>query len=95
MIRPSLVILSSLLFSGNGATPDFKESDTVIEIAAATELIHSASLIHDDIIDNADIRRGMPSIHVVFGKTPAVQIGNFFSWPKHSTFYRRTEMPVF
>ncbi len=78
MIRPALVILSSLLFTGNETRPVFNESDVVIEVATAAELIHSASLIHDDIIDNASLRRGIPAVHVVFGKTPAVQVGNFY-----------------
>lgn len=78
MIRPALVILSSLLFLENRAKPVFRESDVVIEVAAAAELIHSASLIHDDIIDNASIRRGIPAVHTIFGKTPAVRIGNFY-----------------
>lgn len=76
-IRPSLVLLSSLLFTGGKETPYFSESDPAVEIAAAVELIHTASLIHDDIVDNAGIRRGRPALHVVLGKKKAVYIGNF------------------
>ncbi len=77
MIRPSLVLLSAALFSAGNESPEFCESDNPVEVAAAVELIHTASLIHDDIIDNAGIRRGLPSLHVVLGKKQAVKIGNF------------------
>lgn len=46
--------------------------------AAAIELIHMASLIHDDIIDEAKLRRGRPSIQSAYGKDYAVYMGDFF-----------------
>jgi heptaprenyl diphosphate synthase len=48
-----------------------------IKIAASIELLHLASLIHDDIIDDADTRRGMPSTHSRFGKKNAVIAGDY------------------
>ena len=51
-------------------------SSLVQKIALASELIHSASLIHDDIIDEADIRRNHPTLHVKFGTKKAVLEGD-------------------
>jgi heptaprenyl diphosphate synthase len=48
-----------------------------IKIAAAIELLHLASLIHDDIMDDADTRRGLPSTHSRFGKKNAVISGDY------------------
>lgn len=76
LIRPSLVLLSASLFAGE-EKPLYCETDKPVEVAAAVELIHTASLIHDDIIDDAGIRRGKPSLHMVLGKNKAVKIGNF------------------
>ena len=52
-------------------------SDNVISICALIELIHNASLIHDDIIDNSDIRRNLPSFNQQFGNKTAVIAGDF------------------
>lgn len=46
--------------------------------AAAIELIHMATLIHDDVIDEAKLRRGRPSVQSAFGKDYAVYMGDFF-----------------
>lgn len=42
---------------------DHPELDAVIDLAAALEIFHAAALVHDDIMDNSDTRRGMPSVH--------------------------------
>ena len=52
-------------------------SDNVISICALIELIHNASLIHDDIIDNSDMRRNLPSFNQQFGNKTAVIAGDF------------------
>ena len=46
-------------------------------IARVAEMIHTASLVHDDIIDLADSRRGKPSTHHVWGEKEAVLAGNY------------------
>ncbi|MDX9800479.1 MAG: polyprenyl synthetase family protein [Spirochaetia bacterium] len=69
MLRPSFLIISSRL-----GTP---EPDKIHKLAAAVELLHIASLIHDDIIDDSDKRRGKPAIHRIYGKRNAVLIGDF------------------
>lgn len=67
-IRPILTLLCSKLKNKNvDAT----------EVAAVIEICHTASLIHDDIIDNADTRRGQLSVHKKFGPEMAVYCGDF------------------
>ena len=48
----------------------------VIKAAAIVEMIHAASLLHDDVIDNANIRRGKSSINAVYGNKSAIMIGD-------------------
>ncbi len=68
-LRPALVLLSAKCLA--------HDSNMVIDVACAVELIHTASLIHDDIIDSADLRRGRPATHVVWGAEVAVTIGDY------------------
>jgi len=51
-----------------------------IEGAVAVELIHTASLIHDDILDHSDVRRGQPALHKRFGMNVAVLTGDMLSF---------------
>ena len=67
-IRPVLTILCSKL---NGKKKDASEMAAVVEIA------HTASLIHDDVIDNADERRGILSVQKKFNREMAVYAGDF------------------
>ncbi len=68
-LRPALVLLSAKCLNS--------DSPMVLDTACAVELIHMASLIHDDIIDSADLRRGKPAVHVVWGAEAAVAIGDY------------------
>ena len=72
-LRPILVILSGRMFSGDSAI-----SDNVIYAGAAIELLHNASLIHDDVIDESQQRRGRPSINRIWDNHIAVLVGDFF-----------------
>lgn len=67
-LRPALVLLSSRLY---GPQPE-----SAIGIAAAVEMVHGASLIHDDVIDNTDLRRGKPTLNAVTGNRIAVLLGD-------------------
>lgn len=49
------------------------------QLAAAAEFIHAASLVHDDVIDRSDLRRGKPAMHLKTGISSAVHIGNYMS----------------
>lgn len=68
MLRPAFLLIAS----------DFgKKSRGIDELAAAIELLHVATLIHDDVIDNAQTRRGVPSLHTRFGVKEAVLAGDW------------------
>ncbi len=67
-LRPALVLLSSRLF---GPQPE-----SAISIAAAVEMVHGASLIHDDVIDDTDLRRGQPTMKALSGNRIAVLLGD-------------------
>jgi geranylgeranyl pyrophosphate synthase len=69
-IRPALVILAAHL-----GQPRIED---VFRTAMAIEFIHNATLIHDDLIDHAPTRRGLPTIHEVLGPGPAVIIGDYY-----------------
>lgn len=68
-IRPILVLYSGLMFSN--PTRD------LINAAIAAELIHMASLVHDDIIDKSYLRRNRPSVNNIWGNTYAVLCGDY------------------
>jgi heptaprenyl diphosphate synthase len=69
-IRPAFVILAAQL----GKT--YKES-VIIPLAASIELIHTATLVHDDIIDEATFRRGKRSVQDKWGRDMAIYIGDY------------------
>lgn len=69
-IRPLLVMLSAKFFGG--VTPD------TLYAAAALEMLHNASLIHDDVVDETSIRRGLPTVNKIWGNHMAVLVGDFF-----------------
>lgn len=68
-IRPALMILSAKLcgYKGKGYIP----------LAGAIELIHTATLLHDDVVDNAEMRRGNPTANVLWGNVASVLVGDF------------------
>lgn len=70
-LRPSLLILSAQI-AGKTETV----SKQIIQLASSIEILHMASLIHDDIIDDSDERRGKISIQARFGKDTAVYAGD-------------------
>ena len=70
MMRPILVLLSAKLSGGI--------TEKTIKSAVALELLHVASLIHDDVVDNSAERRGLPSVMAEFKNKAAVLGGDFF-----------------
>jgi len=68
-LRPVLLLLSSRLFGEAGAS--------AIRLAAVVELIHTATLVHDDVVDRADTRRGRPSPNVKWGNHTSVLAGDW------------------
>ncbi|MEN6312241.1 MAG: polyprenyl synthetase family protein [Acidobacteriota bacterium] len=69
-LRPALVLLTSRLFGAG-------RSGEEVFLASLVELIHTASLIHDDIVDKADLRRGAPSVHAKWGANITVLLGDY------------------
>ena len=67
-VRPQLVLLSCEIFNGN--------CNSVLPAALAIELFHNFSLIHDDIMDNAPLRRGKKTVHELFDKSTAILSGD-------------------
>ena len=76
-LRPALVLLAAEMCGYAGPRS--------IQIAAAIELLHSATLMHDDVVDLAQVRRGRESANAVWGNRRAVLAGDFFyaraCWP--------------
>src|SRR4051794_39207611 len=67
-IRPVCVLLANELF-------DSIHTDAY-HVAAAIELFHNFSLIHDDIMDKAPLRRGLPTVHTKYGESTALLAGD-------------------
>ena len=70
-IRPTLVILSALACGGGAAI------DRAVGLAAAAELVHAASLVHDDVVDETTERRGVPTASAEWGNKISVLGGDF------------------
>lgn len=73
LLRPALVVLSAKAVSNNLSKQDLKSA---VRLGAAVELIHNASLVHDDIIDDSDFRRSKPSVHKEYNNQIAVLVGD-------------------
>lgn len=74
-LRPALVMLSARASSATALRA--KDLDLLVILGAAVELIHTASLIHDDIIDDSSLRRNKPTIHTRWGKEAAIAFGDY------------------
>jgi octaprenyl-diphosphate synthase len=68
-VRPALTLLASKFYPHDTANP--------IIMAAAVELLHLATLIHDDTVDNSDLRRGKATVSNIWGKHVAVLFGDY------------------
>ena len=76
MLRPTLVLLSGLaggVLPCNGSSLSIKHRT----IAAVAEMIHMATLVHDDVLDEADIRRGGSTVNRLWGNETAVMLGDY------------------
>ena len=69
-IRPALVLLAARI----GAY----DLDRLTPAAMAAELTHAATLVHDDVIDRATVRRGRPTVAARLGDEPAIVVGDFY-----------------
>ena len=72
LMRPALVLLTARAVNHDGHPSD----DSLIKLGAAVELVHAASLVHDDIIDGATERRNQESLNERYGNQSAVLVGD-------------------
>jgi octaprenyl-diphosphate synthase len=68
-LRPTLVLLAAKLLGGGGAS--------AVRLGAVVEMIHTATLVHDDVIDGAETRRGQPSTNIKWGNHTSVLAGDW------------------
>ncbi len=70
-LRPLLVFLAAKAIKPEASTKK------AIDLAATIELIHTATLLHDDVVDDSDLRRGRPTANAEFGNPASVLVGDF------------------
>ena len=87
-VRPALNILSNYAVGGDGA----KENS--IRIAAVMEFLHTATLVHDDIIDNAETRRNRLSVNARFGNQTAVLMGDWLYMSAFETSLQERSLEI-
>ncbi|MGA2952405.1 MAG: polyprenyl synthetase family protein [Caulobacteraceae bacterium] len=68
-LRPLLTVAASRLAGGRG--------ESALKLAAAVEFIHTATLLHDDVVDASQLRRGRTAAHLIWGAPQAVLVGDF------------------
>lgn len=73
-LRPLLVVLAAE--SAGGAPHGERGEERLVRAAVAVELVHSATLVHDDLIDGAQLRRGRPTVAATAGRQVAVATGD-------------------
>lgn len=83
-LRPAVLLLCSKLLDGHG--------EASLRLAGVVELIHVATLVHDDIIDNAEVRRGRASVNARWGNQITVLMGD---WMYMTSFYIALELQNF
>lgn len=80
-VRPMMVLLISRTILSMASTDQHYQRSDLFEaqcrLAEITEMIHTASLFHDDVIDGAETRRGVPAVHQVFGNKVAILAGDY------------------
>ena len=72
-LRPILALLTA-----RGCSADGRSSEATVRYAAAAELMHNATLLHDDVADDSDQRRGVPTIRSLMGPTVSVLLGDYW-----------------
>jgi octaprenyl-diphosphate synthase len=77
LFRPTLLLLSSQVEMREGTGKREAGTDKAVTLAAALELIHLATLVHDDAVDHSALRRGMPTVNALFSHQISVIMGDF------------------
>jgi octaprenyl-diphosphate synthase len=87
-VRPALTLLAARAAGGDASRPN------VVRMATVMEFLHTATLVHDDIIDNAETRRNRPSINSRFGNQTAVLMGDWLYMSAFETSLQERSLPV-
>ncbi|HEX8493279.1 MAG TPA: polyprenyl synthetase family protein [Pyrinomonadaceae bacterium] len=87
-VRPALTILANYAVGGDASRANS------IRMAAVMEFLHTATLVHDDIIDNAETRRNRPSINSRFGNQTAVLMGDWLYMTAFETSLSERSLPI-
>ncbi len=87
-VRPALLILANYAVGGEGS------AENVIRMATVMEMLHTATLVHDDIIDNADLRRNRPSVNSEFGNNTAVLMGDWLYMSAFETTVKERSLEI-
>lgn len=74
--RPMIVILIGRAYNRQ-FKQDIELSEAQRVVAMVAEMIHTSSLVHDDVIDSADMRRGKPSVNILYGQRKSILAGDF------------------
>nr|MDQ3043265.1 polyprenyl synthetase family protein [Acidobacteriota bacterium] len=87
-VRPALLILSN--YATNGTASD----ESVIRLATVMEMLHTATLVHDDIIDNAETRRNRTSVNARFGNQSSVLMGDWLYMSAFETSLKERSLEI-
>lgn len=87
-VRPALTILANYAVGGNGGR--YKS----IRMATVMEFLHTATLVHDDIIDSAETRRDRPTVNAVYGNETAVLMGDWLYMSAFETSLAERSLPI-
>src|ERR1044072_5035385 len=87
-VRPALTILSNYAVGGDGARHNS------IRMATVMEFLHTATLVHDDIIDSADTRRNRPTVNSLYGNETAVLMGDWLYMSAFETSLAERSLPI-
>jgi len=85
-VRPMLLLLASRISGYRG--------DAAPALAGVVEFIHTATLLHDDVVDNADLRRGNASANTLYGNEASVLVGDFLFAQSFSMMVRHGDLNI-
>jgi octaprenyl-diphosphate synthase len=87
-VRPALTILSNYAVGGDGSRYNS------IRMATVMEFLHTATLVHDDIIDSAATRRNRPTVNALYGNETAVLMGDWLYMSAFETSLAERSLPI-
>ena len=87
-VRPALTILSNYSVGGDGSRYNS------IRMATVMEFLHTATLVHDDVIDKADMRRKRPTVNALYGNETAVLMGDWLYMSAFETSLAERSLPI-